>query len=795
MTSRYDHAAIETKWQARWEKERLYETSVSPKKKCYILDMFPYPSGSGLHVGHVEGYTATDIYSRFQRMQGYDVLHPMGWDAFGLPAENFAIKSGIHPRKSTDKAIATFIHQIKAMGLSYDWSREIGTHGPEYYTWTQWLFRFLYKKDLIYRAHAPVNWCSSCKTVLANEQVVGGACERCETDVIQKEMEQWFVRITKYADRLLADLHKIDWPESTKMGQRNWIGKKEGIIINYKVQSSKFKIDCWTSRPDTNFGATFIVLAPEHPLALKLATDQYRSDVEIYIEQTAKKTQRERISEGRKKTGVFTGRSAINELTNEEMPIWVSDFVLMEFGTGAVVGVPGHDKRDFEFAVTFGLPVKRVVVGSDGDNLPITRIEQVQEESGTMVNSGLLNGMDIHAAKAKIMDHIVEKGWGKRTTTYHLRDWLISRQRYWGAPIPIVYDPDGKPHPVNDVDLPVLLPDNVEFVPTGQSPLTTSKEFQGDVETIYGKGWRREVDTMDTFMDSNWYFFRFCDPKNNKEFASKESLRAWLPVDLYVGGAEHTVLHLLYARFLTKVLHDEGFIDVDEPFMKLRHQGTILGEDGRKMSKRFGNVVDPMDAVDKYGADTLRLYEMFMGPLDIMKPWNARNMNGPNRFLHRVWAMQGRITDKTMVDARTKHLVVEVTDDILNLRFNVAIAKMMTILNAYEVTPPSKASWKVFLKVLSPFAPHITEELWSQLEHMTSIHKEKWPKGEKMVEEIINVIIQVNGKFRGTVELSKEKASDQSAVESASNSMVEKYLDGKAAKTIFIPGKLINFVS
>ena len=789
------------------------------KKKHYILDMFPYPSGAGLHVGHPEGYTATDIISRAMRMQGWNVLHPMGWDAFGLPAENYAIKTKIHPNKSTRSNITTFTRQIQELGFSYDWDREVATCDPSYYRWTQWFFAFLYEKGLAYKKKAPVNWCETCQTVLANEQVIDGKCDRSKDPVIQKDLEQWFFKITDYIeDRgnttgLINGLSKIDWPQSTKIGQLNWIGKKEGMNITYRIKDSNETVTCFTTRPDTNFGATFIVLAPEHPFAKKVA--ERRPDVKAYIEASMKKTELERQEEGKKKTGAFTGFLAINNLNGALMPIWVSDFVLSGFGTGAVVGVPGHDKRDFEFAKTFDLPVIRVVVAKDGDRSAIEKIEQVQEEEGAMTNSGFLDGLDIHVATKKVMEYLEEHGHGKRVINYKLRDWLVSRQRYWGAPIPIVYDDQGKHYLVPDNELPVELPTDVDFMPTGESPLAKSKTFHDKkallrIEKKLKKAGtlakertlvRRESDTMDTFVDSSWYQFRFMDPKNKKEFANKKLMNEMGPVDLYVGGAEHTVLHLLYARFFTKALHEYGYISYDEPFQKLRHQGIILGEDGEKMSKSRGNVINPDEIIKQFGADTLRLYEMFMGPFADMKPWSTKSVSGVYRFLQKVWRLAGGqvggpLSSETL--KLTHQTLKKVTQDIAELKFNTALAQMMIFVNHLQAlkTVPKQAL-ETLLICLYPFAPHMTEELWENMGHKRMIMQEKWPtwNEELAKESTIKLPIQVNGRLRGSIEVDVGIGQQQALEQAKKEPNVAKFLDGKQIlKEIFIPGRIINLV-
>lgn len=794
----------------------------SGPQKQYLLFAFPYPSGSGLHVGHVESMTALDIVARFCRMQGKEVFFPIGWDAFGLPAENYAIKTGIHPSETTSKAIETFKRQIKSIGVSYDWDNELSTCDPDYYHWTQWLFLELYEKGLAYQKEGKVNWCPSCQTVLANEQVVEGKCERCEHQVIQKDLKQWYFKITDYKDELIEGLDEVDWPEATKQQQLNWIGRKEGINIEYQVEgvSAQQVITCFTTRPDTNFGATFIVLAPEHEFAQKVARGEIKPDrdgdatclaVKAYVEKSARKTELERQAEGRKKSGVFTGFYVKNNLNGRKIPVWVSDFVLGGFGTGAVVGVPGHDLRDFEFAQEFGLDVVRVVVAKDGDESPITRTDQVQEDEGIMVNSEFLNGLEIKTAITKMMDHLEEKGWGKRVVTYRLRDWLISRQRYWGAPIPIVYDPDGNPHPVKEEHLPWLLPDDVDFNPKGKSPLESSREFIERTERLYGQGWRPEFDTMDTFVDSSWYYLRYTDPDNDQEFASKEKLAQWLPVDFYMIGPEHIVLHLLYSRFFTKFLRDQGYLKFNEPFIKMRHQGMILGPDGRKMSKSKGNVINPDDVVEKFGADTLRMYEMFMGPIETDKAWNVNAVAGIFRFLERVKKLTSgeakksgkKGTTNTQLLKLLHQTIKKVEEDIAQLKFNTAIAALMKFVNAWESqADPGLTDDEVivFLKLLAPFAPFIGQDLAQDIAGQEfNIHESDWPswEAEMIKEKVVTVVVQVNGKLRGELKVEADQVADQDSIieQALELPRVKKWMTGKQIiKQIYIQGKIVNLV-
>ena len=808
---KYIPSEIEPKWQKKWTEDKIYSTPKEAKNKKYVLDMFPYPSAATMHVGHLEGYVGTDIISRYERMKGNRVLHPMGWDAFGLPAENYAIETGIHPYKSTHKNIETFKRQLNITGLSYDWSREIDTSSPEFYKWTQWLFILMFRRNLAYKKEADVNWCPSCQTVLANEQVVEGKCDRCSAEVIQKQLDQWFLKITDYADRLISDLDDIDWLEEVKVQQKNWIGKKEGINITYSVDGNKLEVVCFTTRPDTNFGATFIVVGPEHKDVLKLTKKEYLEDVKKYVKSASNKSTEERLAEGRKKTGVFTGSYAQNALNGKRLPIWVSDFVLGDVGTGAVVGVPGHDIRDFEFAKEFDLPIIRVVVGKDGDTSPITSAEQVQEKEGTMINSQFLDGMDIHKATTKIMDYLEEKGWGQRVTSYHLRDWLISRQRYWGAPIPMIYCKKCTWQPVPEKDLPVELPTDVDFRPTGKSPIARSKSFQENVvcPNCNGKA-KREVDTMDTYVDSSWYFIRFVDSSNSKDFASQKAIRDWLPVDIYVGGG-HVVQHLLFARFFWKVLFDAGLIDKslgDEPFLKLRAPGWILGPDSRKMSKRWGNVVTPDDVIPEYGADAMRLYEVFMGPFEVMKPWSLTGVAGVYRFLQRVWALYDKLSpiegSLLQDDLRIMHKTIKkVTEDIENIKFNTAVASLMEWLNHLSRKEKiGKEEYKTHLLLLAPFAPHITEELWSILGESAkggSIHQQSFPEFDKkyLEEEEISIAVQVNGKVRDVLLIQKDIVDNEEVVEKMAleSKKAQKFLEGKSVKkTVYIPGRIISLV-
>lgn len=819
----YNHTEIEQKWREKWQKRNIYKTPEikDGDQKKYILETFPYPSGYAMHVGHAKGYVASDITARFWRLSDKKVLYPMGWDAFGLPAENYAIKTGIHPRSNTDKTIEVSKEQLNKIGLSYDWDKEIATHRPDYYKWTQWFFSLLYKRGLAYKKEALVNWDPVDQTVLANEQVLpDGTGERSGAKVEQKLLSQWFFKITDYADRLLNDLDNLDWPESTKQMQRNWIGKSVGINITYKIAEENTDITVYTTRPDTNFGATFIVVAPDSSWVKDNFTHfKYKDNCQEYINKTKLKTELDRLQEGKVKTGEFTGLHAINPLNGQKLPIYLSDFVLSRVGTGAVVGVPAHDIRDFDFAITKHLSIIRVVVGPDGDTSEITKREQVQEESGTIINSGFLDGLPIMDAKEKIKDYLEEQGFGKRVINYKIRDWLVSRQRYWGSPIPIVYTPEGNEVLVDEKDLPVILPDDVDFKPTGRSPLIDHTEFHTSAAEKYGEGTRREVDTMDTFVCSSWYFFRYCSPKNELAFSDIEEMKKWMPIDQYIIGAEHANLHLLYARLFTKVLFDAGYINFDEPFLKVRHQGLLLGEDGRKMSKRWGNVVNPDDIIKEYGADTLRMYEMFMGPFEQGMPWSSNTVKGVRRFLDRVWNMQNRLyylddsviknldKNKIMYGPRTEKkievalhkLIKKISQDIQNYSFNTAVSEYMKFVNYVEdIGAITLRQWKIFLIVLYPFAPFITEELYTALplnEKKEFLQFESWPTFDPayLIDDVVTIAVQVNGKIRGTFETQKD-TSEENVLEKAKG-IASKYLEGKTLKfSKVVANKLVSLV-
>ncbi|MBI3046347.1 MAG: leucine--tRNA ligase [Candidatus Harrisonbacteria bacterium] len=801
----YNPKKIESKWQKWWEKKRIFqaEDSARGKENFYHLVMFPYPSGD-LHIGHWYNFGPADVYARYKRMRGFNVMSPIGFDAFGLPAENAAIKRKIHPQKWTMQNIKAMTKQLKSMGNSYDWSRLIITCLPEYYQWNQWLFLKLYEKGLAYRKKAPANWCPSCKTVLANEQVIEGKCERCDSEVTQKEIEQWLFKITDYAERLLDDLEMLDWPERTKIMQRNWIGRSEGAEIDFPVTDSNLKIKVFTTRADTLPGATYLVLAPEHELLnLLSARILNKNAVNEYIEKAKHKSELERLAETKIKTGVEAkGITAINPYTKKEIPIWISDYVIGGYGTGAIMAVPAHDERDFAFAKEFSLPILPVVV--DG-KLPEGEIKEAYFGDGVMVNSGELDNLPNHIAK----DRIIELAGGKKKINYKLRDWLISRQRYWGAPIPIIYCSLCGTVPVPEKDLPVVLPKIKDFNPegTGKSPLAKSKKFVNVACPKCGGAAERETDTMDTFVDSSWYFIRYADSQNKESLAEEKKIKAWLPVKIYVGGAEHTVLHLLYSRFFTKFLYDQELVNFKEPFLALRHQGIILGPDGQKMSKSRGNVVDPDDLVEKFGADSVRMHLCFMGEYHHGGPWNPTGILGVHRFLGRVWKLindqRPTTNDQRQEDKNLEKLfhqtIKKVGEDIEAFKFNTAVSALMILLNEIEKQKShlSPAACQIFIKLLAPFAPHLAEELWQKFGNETSIHLEKWPEyDEKLVmEEEFELLIQINGKLRDKVVAPKTISQEEAEKLALDRERVQDQLSKKKPKkVIFVPGRLINIV-
>ncbi len=801
----YDPSVIEPRWQQYWDQHKTFKSpDESDKPKYYVLDMFPYPSGQGLHVGHPEGYTATDIMARFKRLRGFNVLHPMGWDAFGLPAENYAVKTGTHPAITTKKNIATFKRQLKMFGFSYDWDREVSTTHPDYYRWTQWIFTLLYKQGLAYEAEVAVNWCPALGTVLANEEVVDGKSEIGDHPVIRKPMKQWMLRITAYAERLLADLEDLDWPDSIKDLQRNWIGRSEGAECDFPVVGSDRKLRIFTTRPDTMFGATYMVISPEHPWVAELTTDAQRDAVQAYRDDAARKSDRDR-QVAKEKTGVFTGSYCLNPATEQEIPIWVADYVMMGYGTGAIMAVPAQDERDWDFAKVFDLPIIRTVrppEGFDGDAFT---------GDGPAMNSKFLDGMGVAEAKARMSDWLVEKGLGERKINFKLRDWLFSRQRYWGEPFPLLKLEDGTTRVLESDELPLLLPEVDQYVPsgTGEGPLATIDEWVHTTDPVSGQKATRESNTMPQWAGSCWYYLRYIDPRNTEKAWAQDKENYWMPVDLYLGGTEHAVLHLLYARFWHKVLFDLGLVSTKEPFRSLRNQGMILGENGEKMSKSRGNVVNPDDVIADHGADALRMYLMFLGPLDRDKPWNTKGIEGVHRFLDRVWrlycdqegALSQQVKDVAPSDEALKILhrcIADVTDRTDKLLFNTAISAMMVFvneMNQLDVRP--KAVLEQFAIMIAPYAPHLGEELWSRLGNTGTITYATWPELDEryLVQDMVTYVVQVNGKVRERLEVSAD--ADQDAVKAAAleSEKVRKWTEGKEiVKTIFVPGKLVGLV-
>ncbi|KAA0957997.1 leucine--tRNA ligase [Planococcus kocurii] len=799
----FNHKLVEKKWQKYWQDNKTFKMVDDPSKpKFYALDMFPYPSGAGLHVGHPEGYTATDILSRVKRMQGYNVLHPMGWDAFGLPAEQYALDTGNDPAEFTAKNIETFKRQIQELGFSYDWDREISTTDPSYYKWTQWIFIQLYNKGLAYVDEVAVNWCPALGTVLANEEVIDGKSERGGHPVERRPMRQWVLRITNYADRLLEDLEDLDWPESLKDMQRNWIGKSEGAELEFQVADTEHSFRAFTTRPDTIFGATYAVLAPEHKLVAAITTVEQKQAVEKYIDDVKTKSDLERTDLAKDKSGVFTGAYATNPASGEKMPIWIADYVLATYGTGAIMAVPAHDERDYEFAQQFDLPIVEVV---SGGNIK----EEAYAGDGELINSDFLNGLNKKEAIEKAIAWLVDKKVGDKKITYRLRDWLFSRQRYWGEPIPIIHWEDGTMTPVEEQDLPLMLPVTTDIKPsgTGESPLANITDWVNIVHPETGMKGRRETNTMPQWAGSCWYYLRFIDPTNDEMLADPELLKRWLPVDVYIGGAEHAVLHLLYARFWHKVLYDIGVVSTKEPFQKLFNQGMILGEGNEKMSKSKGNVVNPDQIIESHGADTLRMYEMFMGPLEASIAWSTNGLDGSRRFLDRVWRLlmdedqlSAKVTDTNdgKMEKVYHQTVKKVTDDFEGLRFNTAISQMMMFINeGYKVDSIPKEYVEGFVKLLSPIAPHVAEELWQKLGHEGSVSYENWPQFDesKMVDDEVEVVVQVNGKVKTKLTIAKDSSKEQLETAALADEQVQKATEGKQVrKVIVIPGKLVNIV-
>ena len=802
MAVPYNHKAIEQKWRKNWE-ENPVNVDDGKKAKYYCLDMFPYPSGNGLHVGHWRGYVISDVWSRFKMMQGYYLIHPMGWDAFGLPAENYAIKMGVHPSKSTAENVENFKRQLNDISAIYDWDREVNTTDPEFYKWTQWIFVKMFKEGLAYEKEFPINWCPSCKTGLANEEVVNGKCERCGAEVTKKNLRQWMLKITKYADRLLNDLDKLDWPEKVKKMQAEWIGKSYGAEVQFPVEGKDEKITVYTTRPDTLHGATFMVLAPEHAMAKELATDETREAVEKYIYDASMKSNVDRLQD-KEKTGVFTGSYAINPLNGKKTPIWLSDYVLADYGTGAIMCVPAHDDRDFEFAKKFDIPIIQVIA-KDGKEIE-NMTEAYTEASGTMINSGEWNGMESAVLKKEAPEMIEKMGIGRKTVNFKLRDWVFSRQRYWGEPIPIIHCPNCGNVPVPEDQLPLTLPDVESYEPTGtgESPLAGIEEWVNTTCPCCGAPAKRETNTMPQWAGSSWYFLRYVDNKNTEELVSKEKAQKYLPVDMYIGGVEHAVLHLLYSRFYTKFLYDIGVVDFDEPFQKLFNQGMITGKNGIKMSKSKGNVVSPDALVRDYGCDALRLYELFVGPPELDAEWDDRGIDGVYRFINRFWklAMDSKEANvaetKEMVKMRHK-LVYDITQRLESFSLNTVISGFMEYNNklidmAKKEGGIDKATIEAFVQLLAPFAPHVSEELWQEYGHTDSVFHTQWPTADEdaMKDDEIEVPVQINGKTKIVISISAE-ATKEEAIEAGKAAIADK-LTGNIVKEIYVPKKIINIV-
>lgn len=804
---------IDRKWQKKWQDDNLYKFNENQlDKKIYCLEMFSYPSGANLHLGHWYNYAAPDTWARFKRMNGYNVFHPQGFDAFGLPAENYAIKTGIEPEISTRKNIKIMTNQLKQMGATFNWEYALNTCDEEYYRWTQWIFLQMYKKGLAYRKDAPVNWCPKCHTVLANEQVIDGKCDRCGSEVYQKKMNQWFFKITDYAEELLDNIDQLDWPDKTKKIQKNWIGKSDGVLISFDIKKedgTTITLNAFTTRADTIFGLSYIVLSPEHNSAMDITYSSYKEEVKKYIEQSAKITEIDRVSLDRKRTGVFTGAYAVNPVNNQLVPVWIADYVIASYGTGVVMAVPAHDERDYDFAQNYNLPVHQVIVADDfngADKIPYCK-------QGKLIDSGKYSGLDSKNAIKLIVEDLSKIGKGKFASIYRLRDWLVSRQRYWGAPIPIIYCKKCGEVPVPETDLPVRLPKNVEFTPTGDSPLKNCSEFMHTTCPICGGEALREADTMDTFVDSSWYFLRYPDNHNSQEIFDRKKINSMLPVDKYIGGQEHATMHLLYARFFTKVLRDLGCLDFDEPFKSLIHQGIILGTDGLKMSKSKGNTICPDDYINKYGSDIFRAYIEFAFSYTMGGPWSDTGIEGMARFFKKIEKMFDMLKTigTTSIDEHNdqnllyaKNFALDnISRNIEDFQFNTAIARLMEYTNAiYEYLKANRINrpllqecWDDYIKMLAPFAPHMAEELWEYMGHSSSVFNEKWPTvdTEKLIKENMNIAYQVNGKLRGTFSISKDSA-EQEIIEKAV-SLAEKYVKNKKIiKTIYIKQKLVNIV-
>ena len=803
MATPYNHKEIEKKWRHNWEISPINKDTTKPKYYC--LDMFPYPSGSGLHVGHWRGYVISDVWSRYKMLHGYHIIHPMGWDAFGLPAENYAIKMKTHPAKSTADNIANIKRQINEIAALYDWDMEVNTTDPKFYKWTQWIFVQMFKKGLAYQKEMPINWCPSCKTGLANEEVVNGCCERCGAEVTKKNLKQWMLKITAYADRLLSDLDKLDWPEKVKKMQTDWIGKSYGAEVDFKLENSDKKITVYTTRPDTLHGATFMVLAPEHAMARELATPETEKDVEAYIQMAANKSSVDRL-QGKEKTGVFTGSYAINPLNGAKVPIWLSDYVLADYGTGAIMCVPAHDDRDFEFATKFNIPIIQVIA-KDGKKIE-NMTEAYTEAVGTMINSGEWNGMESSVLKKEAPHIIEEKGFGRATVNYKLRDWVFSRQRYWGEPIPIIHCPDCGPVPVPEDQLPLLLPDVESYEPTGtgESPLAAIDEWVNTTCPCCGKPAKRETNTMPQWAGSSWYFLRYVDNKNDKELVSKEKADKYLPVDMYIGGVEHAVLHLLYSRFYTKFLYDIGVVDFEEPFKKLFNQGMITGKNGIKMSKSKGNVVSPDDLVRDYGCDSLRIYEMFVGPPELDSEWDERGIDGVYRFITKFWKLAVNSIEAdvkaTNEMVKLRHQMIHtITRRLEDFSLNTVVSGFMEYNNKFnEIAKKEggvdKETIETFVTLLSPFAPHIAEELWEMLGKEGSVFENnKWPEADEdlMKDDEIQVPVQINGKTKVVISVPADISKDD-AIAQGREALGDK-LTGNVIKEIYVPGRIINIVA
>ena len=799
MSKRYEPQNIEKKWQKIWQDEKAFAaTDDYTKPKYYALVEFPYPSGQGLHVGHPRPYTALDIVARKRRMQGYNVLYPMGWDAFGLPTENYAIKNHIHPKIVTKNNVHHFKDQLQSLGYSFDWDREINTTDPEYYHWTQWIFLKLFKAGLAYKKEMPINWCTSCKVGLANEEVVNGVCERCGSPVVRKVKSEWMLKITEYADKLIDGLDGVDNIERVKTSQKNWIGRSHGAEVDFSLKDKPEKLTIYTTRPDTLFGVTYMVLSPEHPYI-----DQYKDEIKnwdevcAYREMAARKSDFERSELAKDKTGVMIdGLSAVNPVNGKEIPIWISDYVLMSYGTGAIMAVPAHDERDWEFAKKFNMPIIEVVAGGDVQNEVYTDVAE-----GTLVNSGFLNGLSVAEAKKKILEWLEENHVGKAKTNYKLRDWVFSRQRYWGEPIPIIHCDKCGYVPVPEESLPLELPDVESYMPTdnGESPLAAMTDWVNTTCPCCGGPAKRETDTMPQWAGSSWYYIRYTDPKNKEALASKEAMKYWLPVDWYNGGMEHTTLHLLYSRFWHKFLYDQGVVTCPEPYQKRTSHGMILGENGEKMSKSRGNVVNPDDIVAEFGADTLRTYEMFIGAFDLSASWSQEGVKGCRRFLERVWKLQDSLVDgdsySKELESKMHQTIKKVSSDYESLKYNTAIAAMMTLVNEfYKAGKVTRKEFETLLILLNPVAPHMTEELWADLGYEGRLYQTAWPEfdEEKTVEAVAEIAVQINGKMRGTIKIAKD-ADKETAIAAAKEAVADK-LTGNIVKEIYVPGRIVNIV-